>query len=305
MSSVYVLVASAYIAFSSDLAARFAENLEELERIERIKGTAFVATTGVLLFFAVWILQRRLAGERARLATLERDLLESEALRLPALLANSMAHDLNDLIQTAGLQAEALRAAAAPPFTANIADELKRSLQQLAAVNERLRGLGAVRVEHPEERFEVAVLLEDIAMLALNHEALRVRGLVRNLSTRARLHGDRTLLGRAVFNLLLSAGIAARRQAIRLTAREAGGKLEIEVHDDGAPPEPDARTRDEGILSSLPANGGASLRLFTTRAAATAFRGTLEVAPSPLGGTCTRLTLPLELEVLNGPGSSR
>ncbi len=300
ISCVYVLAASAYIAFSSSLAASLAGSVQELERIERLKGIGFVATTGLLLFLAIWAFERRLARERVRLATLERDLLESETLRMPALLANSMAHDLNDLLQTATLQAEALRAAAVPPSMAGIADELERSLQQLTAVNAHLRDFGAVDPAPLQERFEVGLLLEDVAKLAVNHEALRARGLVCRLSTHAHLHGDRTLLGRALFNLLLSAGLAARRDSVQLTAREVGGQLEIEVHDDGLPPEPGARTPVDGLLASLSANGAPGLRWVTTRAAAGAFRGALGISTSQLGGTCARLTLPLELEVLNG-----
>lgn len=298
-AALYAVVAAAYIAISGESAAGAARTVAELERIELLKGIGFVATTATLLFAALWFLLRRLETERTRLGELERELLEAEAQQLPAMLATSMAHDLSDLVQTAALHAEMLRSSAAPPSLASVADELERSLRKLAAASDRLRDLGTTAPHaQARQRFSVGTLLEDVVELAATHRALRVRGLVRQLAIRAHLHGDRTLLGRAVFNLLVTAGEAAVRQAVLLRATEQGGRLWIEVHDDGPSPAPERRA--ESIADSLPTRGaGDGLRLISVRAAAETFSGRLEVAPSELGGACFRLDLPMEVEVLN------
>ena len=56
----YGLMAGLYIHYSGAVAARWAANLEDLQRIERVKGLVFVATTGALLFLASLFLFRRL-----------------------------------------------------------------------------------------------------------------------------------------------------------------------------------------------------------------------------------------------------
>ena len=123
------------------------------------------------------------------------------------------------------------------------------------------------------------------------HAQLRIRGLDRRIGTQATLEGNSTLLGLAVFNLILNAAAQSRAAAVRLVATDLASKVQIEVHDDG-PLQPDALR--QRIFE--PAFGrrldNANLGLLSVHAAAESFGGEIDIGTSPLGGNCVRLTLP-------------
>jgi two-component system OmpR family sensor kinase len=108
--------------------------------------------------------------------------------------------------------------------------------------------------------------------------------------------GDRRLLARAVGNLLRNAQKYAAH-TVALSARRAGGLLEILVDDDGPGIPEDERERIFAPFYRLDrsrdrATGGFGLGLSIARKAVRLHGGTLRVEGSPLGGARFVISLP-------------
>lgn len=284
---VYAASGVLYIQLSGKIAASLARSLAELALLERLKGLVFIGVTAAILFLVAWLVLRRLEAERTRLARLEWGLVQEQSRHLPALLAASISHDLQNLLQIAILQMESPAGQSAPVA------EIERSLRRLAEVGERMREIArGGSVTRAPQTFRVDALLTDIAELAATHNLMRVRGLERRVGSQVELTGDPTLLGLAVFNLLLNAAQASTSQPVRLVASREAGHLLIEVHDDG-PGVPEALREKIFAPFFTQRAGGSGLGLVSVKSAAEAFGGSVEVGQSPLGGACFRLRLPL------------
>ena len=135
-------------------------------------------------------------------------------------------------------------------------------------------------------------LLDDVCELASVHTQVRIRGLDRRIGTLATLEGNPTLLGLAVFNLILAAAVRGRAAPVRVVAKDAPGRVRLEVQDDGPLQPEELRQR---ILQSdfSQRHEPADLALFAVHTAADAFGGEIEIGRSPLGGNSVSLTLPV------------
>ena len=299
LSLVYFATALLYIRFSSRGVALVSASVPDLERLELIKGQLFVVVTALLLFAGLALLLRRFERERFRMIELERELTDAEARRLPAVFASSIAHDLDNLLQVALLQTELLETEATPPPVAEAARDLEKSLREISSVGRRLRELGRGRSATAPQRFEVPALIADVLALARAHATIRIQQVEQDVDVDATLLGDRSLLGRALFNLLLNAAQASTGGRIALRARRTDGDVWIEVHDDG-PGVPDeiAGSIFRPFFSTRSDGGG--LGLVSVRAAAESFRGGVDLTRSPLGGACFRLRLPIRRGASSG-----
>jgi PAS domain S-box-containing protein len=67
ISCIYAVIATLWIAFSDNLLAHLAKDAEQLTRLQTYKGSAFVLTTAVLLFFLVRFSQRAINASLTRL----------------------------------------------------------------------------------------------------------------------------------------------------------------------------------------------------------------------------------------------
>jgi signal transduction histidine kinase len=293
LAALYVCGGLLYILLSGRIAAGLAASVLDLERLELNKGIAFIGVTGCFLFVASWLVLRQLEAERERLAGLEWALVHEEARHLPSALAASMSHELKNLLQVAILQAEALAATGASDLAVSSAKEIEGSLRRLAEVADGMREMAsaplAISTGAP---FRLQAVLHDVCDLAMVHAHLRIRGLDRRIGTLATLEGNSTLLGLAIFNLILNAAAQSRDAAVRLAATDQPGRVQIEVHDDGPLQSGELRQR---IFA--PAFGrhldDANLGLLSVHAAAESFGGEIDIESSPLGGNCVRLTLPV------------
>jgi signal transduction histidine kinase len=291
MSFAYLATALFYIHFSTRGVALISASVPDLERLELVKGELFVVVTALLLFAGLALLLRRFERERVRMIELERELTDAEARRLPAVFASSIAHDLDNLLQVALLQTELLEAEAAPPSVAEAARDLERSLREISTVGRKLREMGRGRSAAARQRFEVPALIADVLALARAHSTIRLRVVEQDVDAQATLLGDRSLLGRALFNLLLNAAQASTGGRIALRARRRDGAVWVEVHDDGpGVPEEIAGSIFRPFFSTRSEGGG--LGLVSVRAAAESFGGGIDLTRSPLGGACFRLRLP-------------
>jgi hypothetical protein len=98
LALAYGVLATAYILVSSTMAADHSASVDELRRIETLKGTIYVAVTTLGVFFGGLIAMRRMARDAEELVRRERALVASEGKVFAGVMAASVAHDANNVL---------------------------------------------------------------------------------------------------------------------------------------------------------------------------------------------------------------
>jgi signal transduction histidine kinase len=290
----YGLLAAVYIVVSGQLAAGRSASVEELARIETIKGILFVVVTTLGVFLGGIAAMRRIDRDHAELTRRERALVNSQSRVFAGVMAASVAHDANNVLTT--VLGEVDEIADAPPHEqpTRLAG-LRASILRLVALNRRL--LNAGRQPAPaERRLEdlARVIADSVATLRLHKSVHRCRITCRGVSSLPLLTQP-LLLHQVVSNLVLNAGEATGgRGRIDVVLAVAGEHACIEVHDDGPGIPPGRRAALFDSLSTTKSEG-AGLGLFSVRACVEGLGGTVEVGESPLGGALFTVRLPRDV----------
>lgn len=254
----------------------------------------------------------------------ESKLAEARKLESMGLLAGSVAHDMNNLLQGVFLHGGLARQAisAGSPALEHL-DELESTAHALGALARRMldyAGQGKQR----SRRVSIDVLSAEVMGLLGSRLPEGVR-LERDLAAEGAVLGDPVQLGQVIHNLLSNAVEAtestgaggvirlstsrARRADLRARDGEplsAGEFVLVEVRDEGpgVAPEVEGRLFDPFVTSK---EGGRGLGLAAVQGLVAAHGGTIEVESSP-SGACFRLWLPLAEpleEPLEEPAPSR
>lgn len=290
LAAGYGVLATTYIVVSSALAADHSATIEELRRIETVKGILFVAVMTAAVFFGCWFALRRMANDADELLLHERALVASQGKVFAGVMAASVAHDANNVL-TAVLGDLEMVANAAEPERAVHVTQLRASIERLVALNRRL--LGAARHGMPKEQQvgDLARLVRDSVAVVRSHASLT--------GCRVVCTGDSVpistqplLVHQVVSNLVLNAGEAAGAGGvIEVVTKAADDEARIEVHDNGPGIPAERRsTLFDAMTTTKPSGSG--LGLFSARACVHGLGGTLEVGDSPLGGALLRVRLP-------------
>lgn len=102
LAVAYVLFGSAYIWFSGRVAAGISALVDDLQRIELIKGLAFIGVTGILMFLMNWLLLRRIATREAESMAQRDALAASEAMLHGIFSAAGMGIVVVDVVESGG-----------------------------------------------------------------------------------------------------------------------------------------------------------------------------------------------------------
>lgn len=294
LSAIYLGACLAYIAVSGRIAARFAGSVGELESIERIKGFAFVIVMSILLFLLAWRGLRRIAAQEAEIDQRREELVDADRRALTGLLAASVAHDMNNLLQTALAGAEELKDAAGldPAGRASV-DRTNRALDGLTTLARRLVSVGRERRDGRIERLDLTPWLDDAVEFARSHPKVRAVRLTTRIDAPLLAHVNEDLLQRALLNLIINAADAVGSGGrIDVRGRRDGANIVLEVHDDGpGVPEQNRESVFEPFFTTKP--DGTGLGLLSVAACAREHGGTAEVSVSDLGGAAFRMTLPV------------
>ena len=288
----YALLATLYIVVSSRLAASMSGSVEELRRIETMKGVLFVTVTALAAFFLAWAALRRLERAHSELRRREITILASDRRVFAGLLAATTAHDANNVLMGVIADIEDLpRVLSADPRV----ERLGTAIDRLITLNRRL--MDTVRQGREGEATEVQLLREIRASIdsIRGHMLLRDCDLRVSGNDRLTLHTHPLLVHQIVTNLVINAAEATQSHGrIDVMLKEDRGYALIEVHDDGRGI-PEARRPDlfTALQSTKP--DGTGLGLFSVKSCAAALGGTAEVTASPLGGACFQVRLPLEM----------
>lgn len=286
----YAVLAVSYIVISGRFAADASASVEDLRHIEQLKGIAFVSSTALAIFAGARWLFERLERNAAELAARDRALLANERRVFAGLLAASIAHDANNVLQVVVMDLDALQ-----PSMVDRADTVQRlqsSVARLVSLNRRLVTAARQGVAGAAENLDLVQAVRDSIEALRSHE--KVRGcrvdLVVEGSHRLRVHP--LLVHQIVSNLIVNAAEATKCAGrIEVRIERHGGSVALEVHDDGPGIPADRRATLFDALESTKSDGS-GLGLFSVKACASALGGAVVAGDSPLGGACFRVLLP-------------
>lgn len=294
LALTYVAVAGVYIAVSSALAARSSASVEELARIEEVKGAIFVLVTGLSVLLASRLAFARLEASGRALVLRERALVSSSRRVLAGIMASTVAHDANNVLTVVladldELEEDGRGGAAIGPTV----ERLKGSIASLIALNRRLLEMGKHEARAQRAAIELGRCVRESVRLVQHHPA--VRGALVEVRDRGPIPiiAHETLVSQIVGNLVVnSAEAMGGRGTIWVELEVRGDRAFIEVHDAG-PGIPEARRATLfDALESTKAEGN-GMGLFSVKACALGLNGSVEVESSPHGGACFRVALPL------------
>lgn len=294
------MASAGYILLSSQMAAGVAGGVEELERLEQVKGTIFVAVTGAVFFVITFALLNGIRRREREAAESARALIQAERTALSALLARSIAHDIRNALLVAQMGMEEVGEA---PDGVERRESVAAAMGALAVIDDlavRLMRVGQGDASKVVDSFPALEPIEAAIHLMGDHRTVRAANFVPSgEAIDAVAAGTPDLISRSVVNLVINAAEAAGPGGqVALTWARAGDSLVIEVEDDGAGIEDDQRDEIFDAFYSTK-DRGSGLGLISVRACALEHGGSVEVEDSPeLGGARFRLTLP----ILRAPG---
>ena len=288
LAATYCTVAATYIVFSGKIAAEFATSVEDLERIEMVKGIVFVAVTTLAVLFGGLVAMRRIDRDNEELVRRERALVRSEGRTMAGLMAATVAHDANNVLQSVIGNLSLIGHGA----DSDVLEELDQGIARLVDLNRRL--VTAARGAEQGKATDVCV------MGSVRQSVAGIRSHAHVRSRRVSVQGEegltiRTqplLLQQVIVNLVLNACEATKEGGrVDVAVRGQGDEAVLEVHDDGPGVPKDRRKHLFDALATTKASGS-GLGLFSVRACVEAMGGVVEIEDSPLGGACFRVRVP-------------
>jgi signal transduction histidine kinase len=287
----YLLVAGVYIRVSGRIAAHLAHNLDELERLEHIKGTIYVFVTGVLLWALAWILFSRAQRSHDEAFKSQQTLMLVQSKAFAGELAASVAHDFNNLLLVLGAAVE-MADESGGALDAATREEMHAALE--GAKNLTARLARAARGDRASRRdlLSLTKLVTDTSRLVRRLPRLAEKKLEIVAPTDAQASLDPVLVDQILVNLLLNAADACGKSGqIRVEVGESANQVWLSVEDNG-PGLPDSQAMAVFQPFRSTKSGGLGLGLLSVRASAEAGSGTLALSKSKLGGAKFQVTWP-------------
>lgn len=290
VAGFYLLFSIGYIVVSDLLVADLAGDLDEMRRIQTLKGTIFVLATAVLLFVAVRLLLGHLRCKHAALLAQQIALVSSEKRATAGLLASSIAHDIGNVIQIHEHVAERL---AEERFDPTTVERLREANGRLTTLCNHLKRLGQSHGRLAVNRTDLGHAAKAGVELASMHKILKSCVIDTDIQIPVGCRVDEMEVHRLLLNLLINAGQAMEGHGcilVRVRGRD-DGRVELEVHDSGPGIPDDLRQRIfEPMFTTK--EEGTGLGLMSLRAFVEHHEGECRIEESPLGGACFRIAIP-------------
>ena len=284
----------AYILISGRIAAAIATSAADLQRIEAIKGIAFIVVTGVLFFVVTYARLKRIYRNEAQILAQERSLLQAERRSAAAMSAASIAHDLNNLLLSLSALVEELKKREGPdPFLVTLRRDIEVATDKVLHLTSRIAA--TTKEVLPEERSHVDLATAAGQTIAISRKHPDVRNCSILLPEQAGINAtiNATLFEQALLNLILNAAQAAGEGGtIEVRISQEEDLAIVEVHDSGpgVPDEMRSRIFDPCFTTRVQGTG---IGLLAVKAFAASHGGDIEVANSPWGGALFRLRFPI------------
>jgi two-component system sensor histidine kinase HydH len=281
---VYLVAASAYILVSGSIVEQMATSVAHLERLEKMKGIAFIVVTALLMFLVNLTLLRRMRRHEDIERRMERSLANAERSVLAGTFARTIAHDINNALSPAMLTVSLLEDAVAEnqearEYTATITS----SLQRVAEWNRRFFEIGG-KLTAQAGRFDLAQSISAAVTLARHHRSARKAQIEVRVAPVPDYHGIDSVIQRAVLNLVLNAVEAAGPEArivVELTPGTTHHTLCVDDNGPGVPAAMRAQVLEPFFTSKA---HGTGLGLSSVLACARLHGGEVAVLDAPTGG---------------------
>ncbi len=293
LAGAYVLLASVYIVLSGRVAAALSHSVEELQRIETVKGVLYVAVTALLIFAGARWAMRRMEHDAHELLRREQALVANEGRVFAGLTAAAIAHDANNVLTVAQADIEMMEedGKGSEDLT-----RLHEGIDRMVALNRRLLDLAQAYVTREGAPLDVLEAAREVLSVLRSHLALRRCRITCEGAAGVVIAANPVLMHQLVGNLVINAAQATGdRGEIQVRISSADGQAIIEVHDNGPGVPADRRP---GIFTALASTkpDGNGLGLFSVKACANGLGGTVDVGDSPLGGALFLIRLPLHTD---------
>jgi signal transduction histidine kinase len=290
LAGAYVLLASVYIILSGYVAAGASHSVEELRRIETIKGVLYVAVTSLLIFAGARWAMRRMEHDARELLRREQALVVNEGRVFAGLTAASIAHDVNNVLTALLADIELMEEDGGGSEDLS---RLRHSVRRMVGLNQRLLDSAQAFVTREGTPLDVRDAARESVAVLRSHVDLRRCRVSCEGEAGVVIAANPVLMHQLVGNLVMNAAQATGPMGIidvRVSARD--DHAVIEVHDNG-PGVPAERRADLFTSLATTKSDGNGLGLFSVKACATGLDGQVEVGDSPLGGALFRIRLPL------------
>lgn len=299
VSAGFFLLGVIYILLSSRIAALTAATVPELAYIEQIKGFLFIVFMTFLVFGAVYGLLLRIHRQHQRLMNFGNRLIAAERQATAAVFADSVAHDLGNVLMSLEYYTGEMAETTGEEKTAAL-EKLAESHARLKSLVQRLSAAGGRPPgEAQKQYFNLAFAVKDALRFAEKHRSVRSCRVELKAPGEWMFMGHLLLIYQMTINLLLNAADATGYQGeIRVRLLEQSGFAVVEVHDNG-PGVPESRRR--AILEPFytTKKDGSGLGLLSVQACAHAHQGEVMVGDSDLGGACFTVWMKKTPPVLN------
>ncbi|MBX3174119.1 MAG: hypothetical protein KF709_06875 [Gemmatimonadaceae bacterium] len=304
VAATYLVLGSLYIFVSSNFASEASGTVEELERIEILKGLGFIVGSALLIFGLILTALRRSLAEETRARRMQRALHNAERSVLAGTFARTIAHDINNGLSIATMNLGLLRESLEGDRTrTEMADEVSKALKRISEWNRRFFEIGGRELLENAQEIELCSAIEAALALARQHRRARHARIDAALPAEALYVGIDSIIQRAVLNLVLNAAEAAGPDAnVHVTLTAGGeGRWILTVEDNGPGISPEVRAHIlEPFFTTKP--DGTGLGLASVVACARFHGGTVRVDSSPLGGARFTVTLGQVATTHDAPG---
>ena len=293
LAALYVAFCGTYILYSSAYAARLSGTVEQLERIEQLKGIVFVFITGLLFFACAFYLLSALARQNREIIEHKKSIIFTERAYMAGVFASSIAHDVNNMIAAIQGHIELVKPGIKDsPHLHKHLDAAQEATTRLHAMNQRLLSLGRERTPGSRSIGNLVPVLQDVLEFADVHRKVKDCRVTHKMPESLVYTFNPQMIRRCLLNLIINGAEATLSSGhIELRVLVLESSIRIEVHDDGPGVPEELR---EQILEPFftTKDTGTGLGLLSLKVCAHEHDATLEVDQSDLGGACFRLVFP-------------
>ncbi|HJZ10863.1 MAG TPA: hypothetical protein VJ521_01850, partial [Acidobacteriota bacterium] len=172
---VHVILCTVYIWFSGFWAEAIAASKEQLQQIEALKGTAFVVTTGLVLFALAFSCLRRIERNQEVLRLQQHALLQAERKIVAARCSASLVHDLNNLLMSLHGLVDSLKGhEQGDEFLIELRRDIELGVQRLAGFAKRIYLTANQVISDEYCQVDLRELIDQMSSLLRKHPDVRL-----------------------------------------------------------------------------------------------------------------------------------
>jgi len=295
-SVAYFAICTLYIWLSSLMAARLSTSIEDLQRIETIKGISFIFLTTVSIFLILFFLFKRLSMDERKIIDQQQQLIKSRQEATAGIFASSIAHDINNILIVLDHYCSLLREDYSESGYTETREKVQNAIGELKSLAQRLMNIGRGNLPHQFSNFNLPQLIRDTIKLIRKHKAVHGITLDYSGTNTLEITGNESILRQLLLNLILNAAQAIKSKGkIELVCNRMDQHAIMEIHDSGSGIPPQDREKIFAPFYST-REEGTGLGLLSVKVYAEIHKGQVSVTDSYLGGACFRVEIPIDQE---------